>query len=106
MSNEHPEDTADGDGADHVGAAGTPAGGPPGGARATGELLRRALVDDDDPRFPLWLPLPALVAAVAWALYDTAAGDGQFLAALIWPGVGIFCGTIVATWLGWQLDID
>lgn len=71
-----------------------------------GELLRDALVDDDDPRFPLWLPLPGIAAAAGWALYDANAGGGAFLETLIWPGVGIFLGTTLASWLGWQLDID
>ena len=70
------------------------------------ELLRDALVDDDDPRFPLWLPLPGIVAAAGWALYDASAGGGAFLETLLWPGVAIFAGTTLASWLGWQLDID
>ena len=70
------------------------------------ELLRDALVDDDDPRFPIWLPLPGIAAAAGWALYDASAAGGEFLPTLIWPGIAIFLGTTLASWLGWQLDID
>ena len=70
------------------------------------DLLRGALVDDDDPRFPPWLPIPALLVTAGWALYDATAGGGDFLPTLLWPGAAIFAGTVVATWLGWQLDID
>ncbi len=69
------------------------------------ELLRDALVDDDDPRFPLWLPLPGLALAAGWALYE-ASGGGSFLPTLLWPGAAIFVGGMLAAWLGWQLDID
>jgi hypothetical protein len=69
-------------------------------------LLRDALVDDDDPRFPIWLPLPGIAATAGWALYDANVGTGAFLPALLWPGAGIFVLTTLATWLGWQLDID
>jgi hypothetical protein len=69
------------------------------------ELLRQALVDDDDPRFPIWLPLPGLALAAGWALYE-ASGGGSFLPTLLWPGTAIFVGGMLAAWLGWQLDID
>lgn len=75
-------------------------------ASGAGELIRDALVDDDDPRFPIWLPIPGVALAAGWALYDAAAADGSFLPTLIWPGVAIFLGATLATWLGWQLDID
>jgi len=75
-------------------------------AAGAGELLRDALVDDDDPRFPIWLPLPGVAAAGGWALYDASAGGGSFLPSLLWPGIAIFVGATVASWLGWQLDID
>lgn len=75
-------------------------------AAGAGELIRDALVDDDDPRFPLWLPLPGIAAAAGWAFYDASAGGGAVLETLIWPGAGIFVGTTIASWLGWQLDID
>lgn len=70
------------------------------------EVLRDALVDDDDPRFPLWLPIPAVLVTAGWASYDATAAGGDFFLTLLWPGVAIFAGTIIATWLGWQLDID
>jgi len=77
-----------------------------GGELSTRELLRGALVDDDDPRFPLWLPIPAVLVTAGWALYDASAGGGDFLPTLLWPGAAIFVGTVIATWLGWQLEID
>ena len=33
------------------------------------ELLRGALVDGADPRFPRWLPLPGAILAAGWAGY-------------------------------------
>jgi hypothetical protein len=76
------------------------------GELGTGEVLRGALVDDDDPRFPLWLPIPAILVTAGWTFYDATAAGGEFLPTLLWPGVAIFIGTVIATWLGWQLDID
>jgi hypothetical protein len=73
---------------------------------SAGELLRGALVDDDDPRFPRWLPIPGVLAAGGWALYDAAAGGGAFLPTLLWPGAAILVLTTAAVWLGWQLEID
>jgi len=70
------------------------------------ELLRGALVDEADPRFPRWLPLPGALLAAAWAGYQTAAGDAGFLPTLLWPGVAIFLLTTAAAWFGWQLEID
>jgi hypothetical protein len=72
----------------------------------TTEVLRGALVDDDDPRFPLWLPIPAILVTTGWAFYDAIAASGDFLSTLLWPGIAIFLVTIIATWGGWQLDID
>ncbi len=70
-----------------------------------GDLLRQALVDDQDPRFPRWLPLPGIVLGVAWAGYQAVAGDAGLL-----PTAGvslaIAAGTTVAAWFGWQLEID
>ncbi|MFN8639487.1 MAG: hypothetical protein U0360_08515 [Dehalococcoidia bacterium] len=40
---------------------------PEGETVHAGDLLRQALVNDDDPRFPWWLPLPGLGLAVLWA---------------------------------------
>lgn len=70
------------------------------------ELLRGALVDDADPRFPRWLPLPGAILAAGWAGYQTAAMDAGFLPTLLWPGVAIFLFTTLAAWFGWQLEID
>ena len=75
-------------------------------ASGAGELLRDALVDADDPRFPIWLPLPGIAAASGEALLDASAAGGSFLPTLLWPGIAIFLGTTLASWLGWQLDID
>ena len=82
-----------------------------------GELLRHALVDDQDPRFPRWLPLPGILLAVAWAAFQAAmaAPDvgatlatqlGVLLGAFLWPGAAIFAVTTLAAWFGWQLEID
>jgi hypothetical protein len=79
---------------------------PTEGALVAPSVLRGALVDDDDPRFPLWLPIPAILVTAGWALYDATAAGGDFLPTLFWPGAAIFVGTTIATWLGWQLDID
>ena len=72
------------------------------------DLLRWALVDDEDPRFPWWLPLPGLVLALLWAAYEgTMAGTlPAFLDALVWPGAALFLFGVVVTFFGWQLDID
>ena len=69
------------------------------------ELLRQALVDDEDPRFPAWLPLPGIALAAGWSAYQVIAGDAGVLPAL-GISAAIFAGTTVATWLGWQLEID
>ena len=70
------------------------------------ELLRSAMVDDQDPRFPRWLPAPGIAGAIAWASYDWAAADGAFLATLLWPGAAIVVLATLVAWFGWQLDID
>jgi hypothetical protein len=70
-----------------------------------GQLLRTALVDDEDPRFPNWLPVPGAVLAVGWAGYQATAGDAGVLPTL-GISVAIFAGTTLAAWLGWQLEID
>lgn len=72
------------------------------------ELLRGALVDDEDPRFPWWLPLPGLVVALAWAGYEGVVGGSaaEFARTLLWPGAGLFALATAATFFGWQLDID
>ncbi|MCC6237838.1 MAG: hypothetical protein IT299_09730 [Dehalococcoidia bacterium] len=86
------------------------------GAPDARDLLRHALVNDDDPRFPWWLPLPGVVLATLWAGWravsvgaagaEAGAGLDTFLGTLLWPGAGIFILTCVATWAGWQLEID
>ena len=62
--------------------------------------------DDDDPRFPRWLPLPGIVLALGWAAFSAATDGASFLAVALWPGAAIFALTTLATWLGWQLEID
>ena len=71
-------------------------------------LLRSALVDDDDPRFPWWLPLPGLGVAATWAAFEGSMDGGfsEFLSTLLWPGAGVFALVTAATFFGWQLDID
>ncbi len=71
-----------------------------------GELLKQALVDDDDPRVPRWLPLPGIALALGWAGFTAATAGADFVGAVIWPGAGIFLLTTVATWLGWQLELE
>lgn len=77
-----------------------------GGPVTAGELLRQALVDDDDPRFPRWLPLPGIVAAAGWAAYEATANGASLAGTLLWPGAAIFALTTLAAWFGWQLEID
>jgi hypothetical protein len=99
MSNDHedgPEDDQD-DGHRH--------GGAPAGPVTPVELLRTALVDDQDPRFPSWLPIPGAVLALGWAGYQATAGDAGVLPTL-GISTAIFGGTTLAAWLGWQLEID
>lgn len=69
-------------------------------------LLRDALVDDDDPRFPRWLPLPGIALALGWAGFTAATAGADFLQSAVWPGAGIFALTTLATWLGWQLELE
>ncbi len=69
------------------------------------DLLRSALVDDEDPRFPWWLPVPGAVIALTWAAYQATAG-GAFLEQLLWPGAAMFILGTLVTFFGWQLDID
>lgn len=69
-------------------------------------LLKDALVDDADPRFPRWLPLPGIALALGWAGFTTATAGADFMQAVMWPGAGIFALTTLATWLGWQLELE
>lgn len=77
----------------------------PAGPVTPRELLRTALVDDQDPRFPRWLPIPGAVLALGWAAYQATTGDAGVLPTLGISGA-IFAGTTLAAWLGWQLEID
>jgi hypothetical protein len=71
------------------------------------DVARKALVDDKDPRLPWWVPLPGLAVAGGWAGYEgVMGGSSLFLETLLWPGAGIFVLVTIATFLGWQLDID
>ena len=70
------------------------------------EFLKIILVNNDDPRFPIWLPIPALFATFGWVFYSITTGSAEFFETLIWPGSVIFFCTLIATWLGWQIDID
>jgi hypothetical protein len=69
-------------------------------------LLRAAFVDDEDPRFPWWLPLPGLLAVIGWAAYEAVTGAGALLPTALWPGAAIFVLVTVVAFFGWQLDID
>jgi hypothetical protein len=77
-----------------------------GGRLGAGDLLRQALVDEQDPRFPWWLPLPGLLAALTWAGYQAATGAAGFLPTLLWPGLAVLAIVTAVAWFGWQLDID
>ncbi|MCK9486235.1 MAG: hypothetical protein M0R73_05950 [Dehalococcoidia bacterium] len=69
------------------------------------DLLRQALVDDEDPRFPRWLPIPGIALGVGWAAYQATTGEASLLPTLgISLAIGL--GTTVAAWFGWQLEID
>lgn len=78
---------------------------------ATGDgALRSAMLEDGQPAFPWWLPLPGVVLAVAWAAYRAAGaeedGGGVLLETLLWPGLAIFLLTTATTYFGWRLDLD
>jgi hypothetical protein len=93
------------------GAPGGPEDGatdPDSGRPGALDLLRSALVNDDDRRIPWWLPLPGLGIALAWASYEGTVGGGfsVFLSTALWPGAGLFLFGTIATVFGWQLDID
>ena len=71
--------------------------------------LRSAMLDDGQPRFTWWLPLPGIALAVLWATYQVAAGPegtSALLQTLVWPGSAIFVVTTVTTYFGWRLDLD
>lgn len=77
----------------------------PTGPVSPSELLRQALVDDEDPRFPRWLPLPGIVLALAWAAYQSFGAGGAPLTTL-GTSLAVFAGTTLVAWFGWQLEID
>lgn len=74
------------------------------------EILKSAFVDAADTRLPLWLPIPGALITLVFATYIGLTGESNqiklMLATVVWPGSGIFLGVTVATWLGWQLEID
>lgn len=82
----------------------------PGARTGARELLRAALVGDEDPRFPWWLPLPGGALALGWGAWQAVSADGgaggAFLGTLAWPGPAIVALGTLATFLGWQLEID
>ena len=83
MSDAHDrgERDADGDPAPDEETAHDDAAGPV----TASALLRHALVSDDDPRFPRWLPLPGIVLAAGWAAFSAATDGASFLAVALWP---------------------
>lgn len=76
----------------------------------TDGTLRSAMLDDGQPSFPWWLPVPGLLLTAAWAAYSGASaeesGGSVFLDTLLWPGVAIFVLTTITTYFGWRLDLD
>lgn len=90
-------------------------GGPDAGAeRPAGRRgrIRSPLLDDGQPAFRWWLPLPGAALALLWALWRGLTADagggaaGEFLAQLLWPGLAIFAAAAAAAWLGWRIDLD
>ena len=76
-----------------------------------GRLRPAMFEDDEEPRFPWWLPFPGLALALGWAAYQgfgTADGGGISEAGelLLWPGAAIFLATTVTAYFGWRLDLD
>jgi hypothetical protein len=72
--------------------------------------LRSAMLEDGQPSFPWWLPLPGTAFALLWAAYQAASSEGgagaAFLETLLWPGAAIFVLTTVISYFGWRLDLD
>src|SRR3546814_10213878 len=52
------------------------------------QLLRTALVNDDDPRFPTWLPAPGIVLALGWAKSEEHTSELQSLMRISYA---VFC---------------
>lgn len=75
-----------------------------------GRLRPAMFEDDEEPRFPAWLPLPGILLALGWAAYQGFAADGslaaEVAARLLWPGLPIFLVTTVTAYFGWRLDLD
>ena len=74
------------------------------------QIIKDALVDAADSRFPAWLPLPGLMISLATSFYLYLAQGNEvtvgIMSYIIWPGIPILVVVTVITWLGWQLDID
>ena len=74
------------------------------------QIIKDALVDAADSRFPVWLLLPGLIISLATSSYLYLAQGNEItvgiMSYIIWPGVPILVVVTVITWLGWQLDID
>ena len=102
--------TGDPDGSGHPGGGEADPGRGSAGRTRARDLARSALVNDDDPRFPWWLPLPGAALALAWGAWQAvsadAGGGSAFVGALLWPGPAILALATLATFLGWQLEID
>lgn len=72
--------------------------------------LRSAMLDDGQPSFPWWLPLPGIALTVLWAAFQGASAEegagSVFFQALLWPGAAIFVLTTITSYFGWRLDLD
>jgi hypothetical protein len=72
--------------------------------------LRSAMLDDGQPRFPLWLPLPGIALVLLWAAYRAVSaeepGGAIFLETVLWPGAAILVLTTITAYFGWRLDLD
>lgn len=86
----------------------------PRGPPARRGRIRSPLIDDGQPAFRWWLPLPGAALALLWALWRGVTADadggggaaGVVLAQLLWPGPAIFAAAAAAAWLGWRIDLD
>jgi hypothetical protein len=71
--------------------------------------LRSPVLEDGQPRFPWWLPLPGELLALIWAAYVAATGDDGAaggVRALLWPGPALALATTAVAYGGWRLDLD
>lgn len=84
--------------------------GEPESDEAADGTLRSAMLEDGQPSFPWWLPLPGVLLTLAWAAYRAVGaeedGGSVLLETLLWPGLAIFVLTTVTTYFGWRLDLD